>query len=193
MRRDTLAFMLAGTVFGLVVGYMAAHWGVLPSPAPVTAAARVAAPAPAASHRVDPNEVAALESLASRQAQDPAARVELGNLYMDAERWDEAIRWYREALAIDTSLADVATDLGACLLRAGRAEEALGELDRALATNPAHRLALYNRVVALLQLGRTKQAVDAWLLLLKRHPDDPQAERLRARIDRIRAGAEAGG
>ena len=31
---------------------------------------------------------------------DVAVRVELGNLYMDAERWDEAVRWYREALAL---------------------------------------------------------------------------------------------
>ena len=190
MRRDTLAFMLAGTVFGLVVGYMAAHWGVLPSP--VAASAPVAAPATAAAPRVDPDEVTALESLVARQPADAAARVELGNLLMDAERWEDAIRWYREALVIDAALADVATDLGACLLRAGRPEEALGELDKALATDPAHRLALYNRVVALVQLGRAKQAVNSWELLLKRHPGDPQAERLRPRIDRIRAGAEAG-
>jgi len=192
MRRDTFSFMLAGTVFGLAVGYMAAQSGVLPSPAPVAAAARVAAPATAASPRVDPDEVAALEALASRQPRDPAARVELGNLYMDAERWDEAIRWYREALAIDASLADVATDLGACLLSSGRPEEATFELERALAKDPAHRLALFNRVVALLQLGRTKDAVDAWQELEKRHPDDPQLERLRARIDQVRSGAEAG-
>lgn len=192
MRRDTFSFMLAGTVFGLVVGYMAAQWGVLPSPAPVAAASRVAVPATAAPARVDPDEVAALDALASRQPRDPAARVELGNLYMDSERWDEAIRWYREALAIDASLADVATDLGACLLSSGRPEEAIVELERALAKDPAHRLALFNRVVALLRLGRTKDAVDAWQELEQRHPEDPQLERLRARIDRIRSGAEAG-
>jgi cytochrome c-type biogenesis protein CcmH/NrfG len=191
MRRDTFVFMLAGTVFGLVVGYMAAQWGVLPSPAPAVAASRVAPAAAAARPRVDPNETAALESLASRQPQDAAVRVELGNLYMDAERWDDAVRWYREALAIDPSRADVATDLGACLVSAGREAEALVALDQALARDPAHRLALYNRVVALLRLGRAQEAVAAWRELLKRHPDDPQAERLRARIDRIPAGAEA--
>jgi cytochrome c-type biogenesis protein CcmH/NrfG len=128
MRRDTSVFMLAGTIFGLVVGYMAAQWGVLPSPAPAAAASRGATSS--ASVRVDPNEVAALEALAA--------------------------------------------------------------LDQALARNPAHRLALYNRVVALLRLGRAQEAVAAWQELLKRHPDDPQVERLRARIERIRAGAEAG-
>jgi len=192
MRRDTFVFMLAGTVFGLVVGYMAAQWGVLPSTAPAVAASRIAPGAPAAPPRVDPNEVAALESLAARRPKDAAVRVELGNLYMDAERWDDAIREYREALAIDASLPDVATDLGACLVSAGRDEEALAALEQALAKDPAHRLALYNRVVALLRLGRAQDAVAAWQELLKRHPDDPQAERLRARIERARAGAGAG-
>ena len=182
--------MLAGTVFGLVGGYMAAQWGVLPRPSPAAAAARDTATATAP--RVDPNEVLALESLAARQPRDPAARVELGNLYMDAARWDDAIRWYREALAIDASLADVATDLGVCLVSAGRPEEALAELQKALARDPAHRLALYNRVVALLQLGRTTDAAAAWQELKRRYPDDPQLERLRARLERTPATAQAG-
>ncbi len=191
--RDTLAFMLAGTVFGLVAGYMAAQWGVLPSPPRVAGVARDApAAAPVPAPRVDPNEVAALESLASRKPQDAAARVELGNLHMDAERWEDAIRWYREALAIDASLVDVATDLGACLLSAGRPQQALVELDTALARDPAHRLALYNRVVALLQLGRAREAAEAFQELSKLHPEDPAVERLRPRVDRIRTGAEAG-
>jgi tetratricopeptide (TPR) repeat protein len=182
--------MLAGTLFGLVLGYMAAQWGLLPSPGPAVTASRSAPAEAKGPARVDPDEIAALEALAARQPQDAAARVELGNLYMDAERWDDAVRWYREALAIDASRADVATDLGACLLNAGRPQEALVELDRALAGDPAHRLALYNRVLALLQLGRSSDALDAWQELQRRHPNDPQLERLRARVDRIRAGAE---
>ncbi len=38
MRRDTLAFTLAGVVFGFVLGYMAAGWQSMPRPAPVAAA-----------------------------------------------------------------------------------------------------------------------------------------------------------
>lgn len=110
---------------------------------------------------------------------------------MDAGRFAEAIRWYREALAINPALPDVATDLGACLVSAGQAAEGLAELGRALARDPAHRLALYNRGVALVQLGRAGEAADTWQELLKLHPDDPQAARLRARIDAIRAGAGA--
>ena len=191
MRRDTFVFMLAGTVFGLVVGYMAAQSGVLPSPAAAAPPAAAAATAAARSTRVDPNEVKAMESLASRQPQDPGVRVELGNLQMDAGRFDDAIRWYREALAINPALPDVASDLAACLMSTGRASEALAELDKALARDPAHRLALYNRGIALVQLGRAPEAADTWQELLKLHPDDPQAERLRSRIDEIRAGSGA--
>jgi cytochrome c-type biogenesis protein CcmH/NrfG len=191
MRRDTLVFMLAGTVFGLVVGYMAAQWGVLPGPAPAVPPGSVAAAATAPFARVDANELKALDSLAARQPQDAGVRVELGNLHMDAGRFEEAVRWYREALAINPALPDVATDLGACLVSAGQAVEGLAALDGALARDPTHRLALYNRGIALLQLGRAGEAADAWQELLELHPDDPQAPRLRARIDAIRAGSGA--
>ena len=52
MRRDTLVFTMAGMVFGLVVGYMAASWDVVPRPAaaggPAAAAPPPAAAAPSA-------------------------------------------------------------------------------------------------------------------------------------------------
>jgi tetratricopeptide (TPR) repeat protein len=196
MRRDTLVFSIAGTLFGLVVGYMAASWDVVPRPAaiagPVAVAAGPATSAAApvtAARKLNPDEVAALESLAARQPKDASVRVELGNLYMDAERWDEAIRWYREALALNPSLVETATDLGACLVSAGRPAEGLVEFDRVLANDPGSRSGLYNKGIALLQMGRPQEAAAAWEELLKAHPADPQLSGLRGRIDQIRATA----
>jgi cytochrome c-type biogenesis protein CcmH/NrfG len=191
MRRDTLVFAVVGIVFGLVVGYMAASWDVVPRPAAVggPAAAAPAATAPATKNL---DEVAALESLATRQPGDAAVRVELGNLYMDAERWDEAIRWYREALAVNPALVETRTDVGACLVSSGRPAEGLAEFEGVLAGDPGHRNALYNKGIALLQMGRAKDAAAAWEELLKRHPDDPQLQGLRGRIEQIRATAGAG-
>jgi len=190
MRRDTLVFTVAGTVFGLVVGYMAASWDAVPRPAgPPGPAAAGAAPAVP---RLNPDEAKAMESLAARQPGDASVRVELGNLYMDAERWDEAIRWYREALALDPALPEVTTDLGACLVSSGRPAEALAEFEEVLKADPAHRNALYNRGIALLQLGRAKDAVAAWEELLRRHPDDPQLQGLRGRVEQLRATAASG-
>ena len=193
MRRDTLVFAVAGIVFGFVVGYMAASWDVVPRPAAIGGQAG-AAPGPTApaSKSLNPDEVAALESLAARQPGDAAVRVELGNLYMDAERWDEAIRWYREALAVNPALVETRTDIGACLVSSGRPAEGLAEFEGVLAGDPGHRNALYNKGIALLQMGRAAEAVAAWEDLLKRHPDDPQVQGLRGRIGQIRATAGAG-
>jgi tetratricopeptide (TPR) repeat protein len=191
MRRDTLVLTVAGVVFGLVVGYMAASWDVVPRPAAVVPPVAAPAPAAPAGKRLNPDEVRAMESLAARQPGEASVRVELGNLYMDAERWDEAIRWYREALALNPALADTVTDLGACLVSAGRPAEGLAEFEKVLQGDPGHRNALYNKGIALLQLGRGKDAAAAWEELLKRHPDDSQLQGLRGRIAQMRAAAPA--
>jgi tetratricopeptide (TPR) repeat protein len=111
---------------------------------------------------------------------------------MDAERWEEAIRWYREALALRPGLPDLQTDLGACLVSAGRPAEGLGEFEAVLKGDPAHRNALYNKGIALLQMGRPQEAAAAWEDLLARHPDDPQLQGLRGRIEQVRATAGSG-
>jgi tetratricopeptide (TPR) repeat protein len=189
MRRDTLVFTMAGTLFGLVAGYMAASWDVVPRPAAVSAVPATGSPpaGPAPAARLNPDEAKALEALAARQPGDATPRVELGNLYMDAERWDEAVRWYREALAVNPGLVDTITDLGASLVSAGKPEAALVEFEKVLRADPGHRNALYNKGIALLQLGRAKEASATWEELLKRYPDDPQLQGLRGRIEQIRA------
>jgi cytochrome c-type biogenesis protein CcmH/NrfG len=195
MRRDTVVFTVAGVVFGFVLGYMSAHWGLLPSPPGVAAAA--APPAREATNAVpaavDPNEVRALEDLASRAPQDVGARVELGNLFMDHDRWDDAIRWYKEAVALDPKQPAVLTDLGACLVSARRPEEGLPYFEQALAIDGSYRNALYNKGLALVQLGRTDEGLAAWETLLREHPADPQLQGLRAQIDRLRRGGAGGG
>jgi cytochrome c-type biogenesis protein CcmH/NrfG len=206
MRRDTLAFTIAGVVFGFVLGYMAASWDAMPRPAPVAIAPAGTGAAPAggaaaappslaapAHAPIDPDEVKALESLAQRQPGDAAVRTELGNLYMDHERWDEAIRWYREALGIDPANPDVRTDMGACFVHSGRPEQGLAEFEAVLKAKPDHRNALFNRGVALVNMGRSAEAADAWQALLARYPDDPQLQRLRGRIDELRATAGPAG
>jgi cytochrome c-type biogenesis protein CcmH/NrfG len=182
MRRDTVVFGLAGVVFGFVAGYMSAGWSRPAAPVsatPTATGAVSAAPAPS----FDPNEARALETLAVRDPDDVAVRVELGNLYMDHERWDDAIRWYREALERNPALPNVLTDLGASLVHSGRPAEGLAEFEKALSQDDSHRNALYNKGIALMQLARADEAVAVWEEVLRRHPNDPQLRGLRARID----------
>jgi len=187
MRRDTLVFTIAGILFGFTVGSMAAGWRSMPPPVLATAAAAASPATVQAPATLDPDVTRSLESLAAQQPGDAAVRVELGNLYMDHGRWNDAIRWYGEALALAPNDPDVATDMGACYVHSGRPAEGLAEFDRVLERNPQHRNARFNRGVALLDLGRPDQAADTWEELLRRHPDDPQLQRLQERIQQIRS------
>lgn len=205
MKREPMVFAVAGMVFGFVLGYMAANWDASPpearsvvaapaepggsfSPSAATTGPARPGPGPSAAPAIDPNEVKALESLAARDKGNAQVRTELGNLYMDHQRYDEATRWYREALALNGSQPDVLVDLGACLVNSGKAGEGLGEFEKALQQSPNHKKALFNKGIALVESGRPKDAVAVWEDLLKRFPDDPQIQGLRAQIERVRAG-----
>jgi cytochrome c-type biogenesis protein CcmH/NrfG len=203
MKREPAVFAVLGIVFGFVLGYMVASWDAtravpvaaagsgpsapvagLPAP-PGGAAPRGSAPESPAP--IDPNERKALESLAARDPQSVSARVQLGNLFMDHARFDEAARWYREALQLSPDQPDVIVDLGACLVNGGKAAEGLLEFEKALKKDPTHKKALFNKGIALMATGQTREAVAVWEGLLKRYPDDPQLQDLRQQIDRIRA------
>ena len=199
MQREPIVYAVAGTLFGFVLGYMVANAGndgpvrTAPSAAP---SAAFSAPgegpgAPAArpsAGPVDANEVRALESLAARDKTNASVRVELGNLHMDHRSFDEAARWYREAIAIRPD-PDVIVDLGACLVNGGKAADGLAEFEKALKMSPEHRKAAFNKGVALMELGRPQEAVAVWDDLLKRFPDDPQLQTLKRQIDQVRASA----
>jgi cytochrome c-type biogenesis protein CcmH/NrfG len=144
---------------------------------------------PATPRPLDPNEVKALEALAQHDPKNAAARIELGNLLMDHEQWDGAVRWYKEALALEPGNADVRTDMGACLVHAGRPAEAVPVFDEALEQQPGHKKALFNKGVALMQSGQAQAAVAVWEDLLKRYPDDPMLQPIRQQIERAKAGS----
>lgn len=186
MRRDTLVFAVAGVLFGFVLGYMAAEWQAPSRSTPVAESGAATAPTGRATSTVDPNEERALVDLAQRDPANAGVRVELGTLYMEGERWDDAIRWYREALDLDPELTSVSIDLGACLIQAGRPEEGLAAFDGVLAREEGNKTALYNKGIALVQLGRPHEAVEVWEEVLERYPDDPQLTGLRSQLDRIR-------
>jgi tetratricopeptide (TPR) repeat protein len=200
MQREPLVYAAAGMIFGFVLGYMVANADApgLARPVPATAASSPAfappttadeSPHPAASHApVDPNEAQALQSLAARDKTNASVRIELGNLYMDHGQWTDAARWYGEAVALRPE-PDTIVDLGACLVNGGKANEGLEQFERALKLAPGHKKASFNKGVALMELGRAKEAVAVWDDLLKRFPDDPQLQTLKRQIEQVRAGA----
>ena len=106
MRADAIVFGIAGSLFGLIVGWVLGSQQAGRA-GPVAAPVAQAAPAPSASAAspqpvpIDPERVKALESVAAKNPKDPQPRVQLGNIYFDAEQFKDAITWYEQAIAIN--------------------------------------------------------------------------------------------
>lgn len=93
---------------------------------------------------------------------DLAARLDLGQRYLDAGRADDALEQYRAALEIDPDSPEAHAQIGLVLFANGRPEDALASVDTALARAPDYPEALFYRGVILLNgLDRPARAVAA--------------------------------
>jgi hypothetical protein len=119
-----------------------------------------------------------LSQLKARVAKNPrdiAALVELGNLYFDASKFDQAADYYKRALALDPTNPEVRNDEAAALHASGNDLEALREVDRVLAERANFPQALFNRGIILGSMGRRSDAVLAYRAFLKMAPKDAHA------------------
>lgn len=103
--------------------------------------------------------------------------VSLGNTYFDAEKYDDAEKWYTAALAKKADDADVRTDLGLIFVFRDppNYDRAIQEFNRSLATNPNHIQTLQNLTVA---YSKKDDAVKANETLGKLEGFDPQNKAL---------------
>src|SRR5262245_56394216 len=105
MKTDAIAFGIAGILFGLIAGWIIGSQQASPRVPSAPASQQAAAPAPSGGDQpraavLNDAQVNALKSMAEREASNPKPRIELANLYFDAERYDDAIKWYGEALKL---------------------------------------------------------------------------------------------
>ena len=103
MKSDAIAFGIAGVLFGLIAGWIIGSQQSTARPAPAAAPQQASnAPAPPAPRApvLDETQVTALKSVAEREPKNAQPRTQLANLYFDADRYDDAIKWYDEALAL---------------------------------------------------------------------------------------------
>src|SRR5215467_691205 len=87
MTRDSLAFALSGTFFGLLVGWIIGSQQVGPPVAAPPAAQTAAAPSNSEAQQpatLDTQQAAELAGKADANPKDSAVRVQLGNMYFDA-------------------------------------------------------------------------------------------------------------
>jgi tetratricopeptide (TPR) repeat protein len=192
MKSESIAFGVAGIVFGLIAGWVIGAQQATPH-APAAAASQTsAAPAgPAAGNRaavVDETQAQALKSVAEREPSNPAPRTQLGNLYFDAEQYDEAIKWYSEAVKLSPKDPNLSTDLGVSYYYTNQPDKALEQFAHSLQLDPKHTKTLLNiGIVKAFGKQDLEGAAQVWQQVLQIAPDSPEGQAARRALDSMRS------
>ena len=197
MKRESVVYAVAGVCFGLIVGWiigsqqasLSSHAAIAPpvetvAAAPAsTPAAPPGAPAPAV---LDQAKVQALQTVVEKDPKNAVARTQLGNVYYDAGRYPDAIKWYSESLALNPKDVDVSTDLGVSYYYNNEPDRAIGQLEHSLQLNPSHAKALLNLgVVKAFGKQDLKGATDVWKKLVEVAPQSPEGQQAKQALDSL--------
>ena len=199
MRSDAVAFGIAGVLFGLIAGWVIGAQQATTRPGGPPQQAQAAAPtsgtAPSTRAAVlDDTKVNALKNVADREASNATPRIELGNLYFDAERYDEAIKWYSDALKLAPNNVDVSTDLGVCYYYSNQADKALEQFDRSLKIDPKHAKTLLNLgIVRAFGKQDLDGAMQAWQKVMEVAPGSQEAQAAKRALDSLASAHPASG
>jgi tetratricopeptide (TPR) repeat protein len=196
MSRESLFFAISGTFFGLMVGWIIGSQRPAPA-APAAPGASVAAPAgqgQTPARALDERQAAQLSAQASAQPADAAVRTQLGNLYFDADRFEDAIKWYQASLRIRPDDPDVSTDLGIAFYYTNQPDRALAQFAHSLRVNPAHTKTLLNQGIV---LAFAKQDLDAaaraWEGVVRLAPESPEGQAAKRALEGLRSAHPAAG
>jgi tetratricopeptide (TPR) repeat protein len=185
MRRDAVVFAISGTFFGLIVGWILGSQAGRPAPGAVPQAATAAQAAGAqALPPLDARRVADLEQQANARPTDAQVRIELGNVYYDAERYDAAIPWYLQALALDPTAINASTDLAVSYYYTNQVDQALAQLERSLAIDPRHVKTLLNQGI-IRAFGREDLdgATASWQMVVDIAPESEEGRQAKKFLD----------
>ncbi len=190
MKAESIVFAVVGLFFGLMVGYIIGtqHGSTGSAPA-VAAAAAGQQQAPAQQPKsVDENQVTSLRADIQREPNNAAPRVSLGNLYFDAQRYDEAAKWYEEAVRLDPRDPNVSTDLGVCYYYLNQPDRALQQFDESLRIDPKHAKTLLNQgVVRAFGKQDLEGAAASWQKVIDLNPGSTEAQNAKRMLDGLKS------
>jgi len=182
MYRNPWFTLILGLMVGLVIGYVIAEG----QPVPPGKALRLGIAPPTGSGEALPEghppvegsneaeaqrfrqQIAEVEGLLASAPDDPGLMAAMGNVYFDANRWQDAREWYEKSLQISSGDPNVLTDLAVVYRNLEQPKRAIELLDQAIAINADHWQAWYNKVVVYnFDLHEHDAAVEALQILLE--------------------------
>jgi cytochrome c-type biogenesis protein CcmH/NrfG len=190
MKSEAIAYVVAGICFGIILGWVigtqqARRSGTAPAPVAANqSSGTVQQQAPV----LDEGRVQALNTILQNDPKNVNATVQMGNVYFDAERWDDAIKWYERAVQLDPRNADASTDLGVSYYYNNKPDQALAQFEKSLAISPTHTKTLLNKGIVL-AFGKQdlKAAETEWQKVVDLAPESPEGQAARRAIEGIRS------
>ena len=191
MKSDAIAYGIAGVLFGLIAGWIIGSQQAIgrPSTAPVAESQPAASTGQAAQAppQLDQARVDQLLKVAAAAPTAAGPRVDLGNLYFDAERYQDATQWYEAALKLDPNNVDVSTDLGVCYYYLNQPDRALGQFDHSLKIDPKHTKTLLNLgIVRAFGKQDLAGAAQAWEQVLALAPASAEGQAAKRALDAMK-------
>lgn len=195
MKPESIVFAIAGTCFGLIVGWVlgSQQSGRRAPPPAVQQQAAATTPAEGSSGApraavLDQSQVQALQNVIDADPKNEQARVQLANLYFDAEKYDEAIKWYGEALTLAPNDVNVSTDLGVCYYYSNQPDKALEQFAHSLSIDPKHAKTLLNLgIVKAFGKQDLDGAMQAWQQVIAIAPNSPEGQAAKRALDSLQS------
>jgi tetratricopeptide (TPR) repeat protein len=197
MKSDSIAFGVAGIAFGLIAGWIIGTQQAKPSQPvsqPTTASSSPSSESSTTRAAiVDEAKVNALKSMAEKDANNAKPRIELGNLYFDAERYDDAIMWYEQAVKLAPNDVNLSTDLGVCYYYTNQPDKALARFDASLKNDPKHVKTLLNLgIVRAFGKQDLAGATKAWEQVIAIDPNSPEGQAAKRALETLKSAHGAG-
>lgn len=189
MKAESFVFAIAGIFFGIIVGWIlgsqqsSGRVATAPVAQQAPAATGNNAPAP----QLDPERVQALRNVAEQNPKDAEPRVQLGNMYFDAERYTDAITWYESAAALKPGDPNLSTDLGVAYYYTNQPDRAIAQFQRSLAADPKHTKTLLNMgIVKAFGKQDLAGAAEAWQQVIAIAPNSPEGQAANKALEGLR-------
>jgi cytochrome c-type biogenesis protein CcmH/NrfG len=196
MKAESIAFAVAGMLFGVIVGWIIGTQQAGRSSSAVQSAQETSSEAATGGRQapvLDQARVQALENVIKSDPRNSEARVQLGNAYFDAERYPDAIKWYEDALKVDPKNVNASTDLGVSYYYSNQPDRALQQFDYSLKLDPNHTKTLLNQgIVRAFGKQDLPGATASWEKILEVAPGSPEAQAAKRALDTMKAAHPGG-
>jgi tetratricopeptide (TPR) repeat protein len=198
MRIESILFAIGGMLFGVIVGW------IIGAQQPGRQVARPAASQEASSQPaggqpqqqaavLDEGRVQALQTIINSDPKNAEARIQLANAYFDGERYQDAIKWYEEALRLDPKNVNASTDLGVSYYYTNNPDRALKQFEHSLSIDAKHTKTLLNQgIVRAFGKQDLDGATASWQRVVELAPDSQEGQAARRALDSMKSAHPGG-